>query len=140
MGKSVLLKLGMGILAVAFVCGCAAMGKGPTDEELITALLGKYKATGEAQDIEGSIALFSDKFEGEQGDKDDMKEFMLEAKEMGYLDDMEVILEDAEITIDGDTATVYPLEVETAMGAATLGLTLTKEPSGWMITGMEMES
>jgi len=139
MRKSVLLKVGMGVLAVAFVCGCAAMGKGPTDEELITALLGKYKATGEAQDIEGSMALFSDKFEGEQGGKDDMKEFMLEAKDMGYLDDMEVILDDAEITIDGETATVYPMEVETAMGGAILELTLTKESSGWMITAMEME-
>jgi len=139
MRKSTLLKLGAGLVATVLVCGCAAFGKGPSDEELIGRMLEKWKASGEAQDIDGQMALLSENFEGEQGGRDELKEFMLEAKDMGYLDDMKVILEEVEVKIEGTTATAYPLTIETAMGEATIGLELTKEAGGWMITGMEME-
>lgn len=139
MRKSALLKLGAGVVVMALVCGCAAMGKGPSDEELIGRLLETWKATGEAQDIDGQMALISENFEGEQGGKDELKEFMLEAKDMGYLEDMKVILEEAEVKIEGATATAYPMIIETGMGEATIGLQLTKEAGGWMVTGMEME-
>ena len=139
MRKSALLKVGAGLLVMVLVCGCAAFGKGPSDEELIGRLLEAWKAAGEAQDIDGQMALFSENFEGEQGDKEGMKGFMLEAKDMGYLDDMKVIIEDVEVKTEGTTATAYPLTIETAMGEAIIGLELTKEAGGWMITGMEME-
>jgi len=139
MSKSALLKLGACVVVMALVCGCAAFGKGPSDEELIEGMLDKWKAAGEAQDIDAQMALFSEDFEGEQGGKDDLKEFMLEAKDMGYLDDMEVIVDDVELKIEGTTATAYPLIIETGMGSATIGLELTKEAGGWMVTGMDME-
>ena len=139
MRKSALLKLGAGIVAMALVCGCAALGKGPSDEELIGRLLENWKSAGEAQDLDAQMALISENFEGEQGGKDELKEFMLEAKDMGYLDDMEVIVDDVEVKIDGTSATAYPMIIETGMGEATIGLELTKEAGGWMVTGMEME-
>lgn len=73
------------------------------------------------------------------GDKDATKEFLLDAKDMGYLEDMEVILDDLKITIDGETALVYPIHVGTAMGGATVKRTLTKEAGGWIITEMDTE-
>jgi len=139
MRKSALLKVGAGVVVMALVCGCASLGQGPSDEELIGRMLDTWKAAAEAQDLDAQMALFSENFEGEQGGKDELKEFMLEAKDMGYLDDMKVIVDDVELKIDGTTATAYPLMIETAMGGATVGLELTKEAGGWMITGMEME-
>ncbi len=139
MCKSVLLKLGAGVVVMVLLCGCAAFGKGPSDEELIGRMLDTWKAAAEKQDLDAQMALFSENFEGEQGGKAELKQFMLEAKDMGYLDDMAVIVDDVELKIEGTTATAYPLTVETAMGEATIGLELTKEAGGWMITGMEME-
>ena len=139
MCKSALLRLSAGVVVIALVCGCATFGKGPSDEELIEGMLDTWKAAAEAQDIDAQMGLFSENFEGEQGGKDELKEFLLEAKDMGYLDDMEVIVDDVELKIDGTAATAYPLVIETAMGSATVGLELTKEAGGWMVTGMEME-
>jgi len=82
--------------------------------------------------------LLSENFEGSEGDKEETREFMLQVKEMGYLEDAQVLLEEAELTIEGNTATVSPIEIETAMGMATADLTLTKETTGWIITGMDL--
>ena len=139
MGKSTLLRFGAGIVALALVCGCAAIGKGPSDEALLGDLLEQWKAAAIAQDIDALMALFSEDYAGSQGDKYDTKLFLLEGKDMGYLDDMEVVLDSTEITIEGGTATAYPLELKTAMSEFTIKLTLTKESSGWLITSMDIE-
>ena len=138
MRKSDFLKLAVGMVVVMLVCGCAAFGKGPSDEELIGTLLEQWKAAVIAQDIDAQMALLSDNFEGSEGDKEETREFMLQVKEMGYLEDAQVLLEEAELTIEGNTATVSPIEIETAMGMATADLTLTKETTGWIITGMDL--
>jgi len=83
--------------------------------------------------------LFSEDYAGSEGDKYDTKLFLLEGKDMGYLDDMEVVLDSTEITIEGGTATAYPLELKTAMSEFTIKLTFTKESSGWLITSMDIE-
>ena len=137
MAKSALSKIGVAIVTVALVCGCAALGKGPSDEELIRTLLEKWKAAGEALDIEAQFALCSGDFESNHGDEAATRAFLLEANEMGYLEDIEISLDDAEITIEGNTATVYPIEVETAMAGTTAELRLTKQATGWVITGMD---
>ena len=111
----------------------------PTDEQLLGDLLEQWKTAAIAQDIDALMALFSENYEGSQGDKYDTKLFLLEGKDMGYLDDMEVVLDSTEITIEGATATAYPLELTTAMSKFTIKLTLTKESSGWLITSMDVE-
>ena len=138
MRKSIVMKYGIGVVAAMVVCGCAAFGKGPSDEEMIGALLEKWKAATVAQDIDAQTALLSENFEGSEGDKAETKAFMQQVKDMGYLEDAEVLLEGAELTIEGDTATVYPIEIVTAMGTATVELKFTKEDTGWMITGMDL--
>ena len=139
MGKPTLLRISAGIVALALVCGCAAIGKGPSDKDLLGDLLEQWKTAAIAQDIDAMMALFSENYEGSQGDKYDTKLFLLEGKDMGYLDDMEVVLDSTEITIEGAAATAYPLELTTAMSKFTIKLTLTKEPSGWLITSMDIE-
>ncbi len=128
------------IVAVALMCGCAGLGKGPSDEELIAGTVGTWKAGMIEQDVDKVMAAFSEDFSNyEVPDKDSMREFFEGVIDMGYLEDAEVILEDAETEIDENTATVYPIDVSTAAGSVTIELTLTKEEGGWLITGMEIE-
>jgi len=138
MRKSILMKLGVGVVVAMVVCGCAVFGKGPSDEEQIRAVLEKWQAATVAQDIEAQTALLSENFQGSEGNKADTKAFMQQVKDMGYLEDAEVLLEGAELKIEGDTATVYPIEIVTAMGMATVELELTKEDTGWIIAGMDL--
>ena len=90
--------------------------------------------------IDKLMATYSESFETSQvPDKDSLSQFLEGAMESGYLDDVEVILDDTETEIDGETATVYPIDIVSAAGEVSIELTLTKEEGGWMITGMEIE-
>lgn len=126
------------VLFAVISCGCASLGKGPSDEDLIAGILADWKAAVEAQDIDKMMAVYSEDFEGEGGaGKPEAREFLESAKEQGYLDDAEVILEDAETVIeaDTDTATVAPIGLEGAFGSVDLELYLTKEADGvWRVT------
>ena len=72
-------------------------------------------------------------------DKDGLIEFMKFGKDEGYFDGVEVSMEDAEIEIDGATATVYPIDFVNDMGAVTVELKVQKEKDGWLITDMDIE-
>jgi ketosteroid isomerase-like protein len=130
--------LRVGVVALMLISGCAGFDRGPSDEELIRAVIEKWKAAAVAQDIDAQMTLLSESFQGSQGSKAETRGFMLQVKEMGYLEDTEVLLEEAEITIEGDAATAYPIGIETAMGTATVELRLTREAAGWAITGMNL--
>ena len=125
------------ILASAAMLTACSMAGGPSDEEMIAEVLAKWAEAGVAQDLDGMMVLYSEDFQNyEFGDKAGWKSFVQDAIDMGYLEDAEVDLEDAKTTIEGDTATVYPIEMTAAFGSATIELVLTKEADGWMITGM----
>ena len=132
----------VGAVAAALVCGCASMGKGPSDEELVMDVINAWAATLPEQDMEKAMTYYSEDFEHyEYGDKEGLEDFLEDAAAMGYLDDAETNLDEVEIEIEENTATVYPIELTAAFGSGTIELTLTKEASGkWMITGMEVEA
>jgi len=128
------------LFAATLMAGCAGMGGGPSDDELIAKVIGDWKAAGLAQDIDAMLVLYSESFENyEFGDKAGFKSFMDDAKDMGYLEDAEIDLEGAKTTIEGDEANVYPVEMEAAFGSATIELVLKKEGDAWLITAMDVE-
>jgi len=91
-----------------------------------------------AQDIDAAMATFSENFEHyEYGDKAGVKDFIGQAIDMGYLEGLEVELEDAEVELDGGEATVYPIELMGAFGSVTFELVLTQEGGAWKVTGMD---
>jgi ketosteroid isomerase-like protein len=122
------------VLAV-LVCGCAIFGKGPTDEELIASRIEGMKAAFLAKDLDKIMDGYSEDYEGEMaGSKEEMREFIEGAMDQGMLDDVEVDTTDAETKIDGDTATVEPVELSTDMGSLVIGYELKKEADGaWRI-------
>lgn len=125
-------------LAMVLVCGCAMFGGGPSDEELIASTVADYKAGLEEGDIDKFLATHSDEFDNpEMGDKEALAEFVGGAMEQGFLDDVEIIIEDAETVIDGETATVAPVELEGSFGGMSLELMLKKEGDAWRIISSE---
>jgi len=117
-----------------------AAEEAPTDEKGIAGALERWKDVLIAQDVDKILAGVSEHFTSyDAPDKDALREFVENSIAMGYLDDAEVFLEDAETEIDGSTATVYPIDLSTAAGDVTIEFTLTKEEGGWLLTGMEIE-
>ncbi len=107
-------------------------------EQAIQDGLTAFSAGFAGEDIEDIMKSISDDFEHyEWGDKDGLRDFLEQAIDMGYLEDLEIITEDTEIRIDDDEATAYPVDLEGAFGSVTLELVFTKEGDTWMITGMD---
>ena len=55
----------------------------------------------------------------------------------GYLDDIEIKTEDAEIKIDGNKATVYPVDIEGTFGTVTLELVGELRDGKYMLTTLD---
>ena len=135
MGRSRMATALVATMVVALVCGCATMGKGLSDEELIEQTLTAYNAAMVAQDIDKMMAAYSEDFEGENGEgKEDIGELLGGAIDQGYLEDLEVNVEDCEIKIEGGKAAVGPVEYSAAMGSISFEYTMKKDPDGvWRI-------
>ncbi len=136
--KKMLLVQGvLAVCALTILGGCAT-GGGMSPEEQAQQTVESFKAALLAQDMDALMAAFSEEFEHyEWGDKEGAADFLGQANDMGYLEDLEVVLDEAETEIEGDTATVYPIDLEGAFGAVTIELVLTKEADGWLITGLD---
>ena len=127
------------LVAAAVLGGCATSGKGMTDEELAAKLTEESIAAILAQDLDKLLTYYSDDFSHyEFGDKAGLKEFLEGAKDMGYLDDIEVSMEQATTTIEGDTATIYPVIIEGTFGSTEIEFTSKKEGDTWKVIGMDI--
>ncbi len=126
-------------LVMALVAaGCATTGGGKSPEEQIKDQVAAWKTAFEAGDVDGVMKSFSEKFEHyDWQDKAGAKEFIAEAKDMGYLDGVTVGTDEMEIKLEGDKATVYPIDISGSFGSVTLELTMAKEAAGWLVVGLD---
>ncbi len=128
------------ILVVAVAAGCATGAKKPTDTELIQGTVDAFKTALLAKDLDKVMPMISENFnDPEIGNKAGMRDFLQRAIDAGYLNDAEMDFKSAQIKIEGDTATDYPVTVSSSSGSATIGFTLKKEKAGWLITQMAVE-
>lgn len=133
MKKSVILNLSLVVLAVT-LCGCQTLGVGPSDEKLISTTMDEWKAAMVAKDLDRLMATFSNNYVSSRGSgKDSMHERLSGAIERGFLDRVEVNIENAQITIEGDKATFSPVEFTSDRGTMALEYTLQKENGAWLI-------
>jgi len=136
MKRSVILNLSPVVLAAFLVCGCQTLGVGPSGEELISTTMVEWKTALVAQDIDKLMAAYSENYVSTRGTgKDSIREFMARAFEQSFLDSVEVKIEDAQITIEGDKATYGPVEFVSDRGTFTLEYKLQKEDGAWLIVG-----
>ena len=139
MKKSVILNLSLVVLTVAF-CGCQTLGVGPSDEELISTTMAEWKAAMVAKDLDRLMATFSDNYVSSRGSgKDSMRERMAGAIERGFLDNVEIKIEDAQITLEGDEATFGPVEITSDRGTLAIEYTLKKENGTWLIVSSKRQ-
>ncbi|MCF6286683.1 MAG: hypothetical protein L3K26_16040 [Candidatus Hydrogenedentes bacterium] len=98
-----------------------------------------YVKAAETADVDGMMACFSENFDHyELGNKAGMRAFLEGAEAEGMLEDMTGNVEEAEADIDGDTVTIYPVELEGLFGTATCELELKAEGGVWKIVGFDM--
>jgi hypothetical protein len=136
-GKGVCPLAAAGICPMAAAAPCAA-GPAASPEELIMEGVKLFTTKITEQDVKGLMAAFADDFEHyEYGDKEGLQMFLEQAADMGYLEGLEVSLEDAEVKIDGDEASVYPIDAMGAFGTITLEFILGKKDGEWKITSMD---
>lgn len=113
----------------------AKVGAGGGGEaDTILALVKSTMKLLAGQDLDGMMAVYSEDFSSDQGGKADMHEFLIGAKEQGFLDEMEILLDDLAIEVEGDSATVEGIELEGAFGVLTLELELVKNDGNWLIS------
>ena len=130
-----------GVLALAMVtmaAGCASGGGGgASDAEVIDGMVTDMLAALEGQDIDKMVSYYSEDFESDQGgDKAATKEFLAGAKEQGFLEGIEVDSSSSETVVEGDKATVGPIDLEGAFGALTLEFDLEKRNGSWIVVYM----
>ncbi len=116
------------MVAMLSVLGCAGMGKGPSDEELIRATIDKVKAALEAKNIDMLLQTFADDFEHpEVGGKEEARQMMQLGLESGYADEGKVDLSNMQIKINNDgTASAYPIDLSSVAGSVSVELILKK--------------
>ncbi len=116
------------LVAMLSVLGCAGMGKGPSDEELIRATIDKVKAALEAKNIDMLLQTFADDFEHpEVGGKEEARQMMQLGLESGYADEGKVDLSNMQIKINNDgTASAYPIDLSSVAGSVSVELILKK--------------
>lgn len=133
----------MGVLLAGAVLGggCALGTQGPTDEELITGVMTGLKEAVLAKDMEKVMGYLSEDFyHPEVGDKESMGYLAEQGFDMIDMSTAEVDLENMEITMEGDTAEVYPVVASASLGSVTVSISLQKENDGvWRITTGEAE-
>jgi len=133
MKKSVILNLGLFVFAAVF-CGCQTPVEGPSDKQLINTTMTEWKAAFEAKDLDRLMAVFSDNYLSSSGSsKVAMRESMAGAIERGSLDNVEIKIENAKLTLVGDQATFGPVEITSDRGTLTIEYTLQREDVKWLI-------
>lgn len=136
MRNRILITMLMTPIFALWVCGCAGMGKGPSDEELVAKVLADWTAAAQAKDLDKIMAVYSEAYsDGENTSKAAAREFMQGAIEQNYLEGLQVDLEQAKTTLENGTATITPVDLSSNAGFMSVTFELKKEADGaWRIT------
>ncbi|MHC4571832.1 MAG: nuclear transport factor 2 family protein [Planctomycetota bacterium] len=119
--------------AVLLLGGCQLLV--PSDGELINLTMVQWKRALVAKDVDKMMEVYSEDFvTGDGGDKEDVRKLVEWAIGEGYLDDIEVDLEEAEMGIEDGEATFDPVELRFVSGdRQRYGYRLRKEKGLWRI-------
>lgn len=138
--KKLVLGLVAPCLVVILISACATSGPQLSDEELIEVLTEESMEAIKAQDVDKLMTYFSEDFSNYQvGDKEGLRDFITNAKDMGYLDGLEVDLSEKETTINGNEATGGPVILKGSFGSIDLMLDGVKEEGAWKVIDMDIQ-
>jgi hypothetical protein len=111
--------------------------------EALSTMLPKVLEAAKAEDLDAIMNLISKDFhQSDVGGKDDLRPFLENIIDMGYVemyaDEIEIITDDAELELDGDEASIYPIDIESPMGGVTIEILGKLEDGQWKVTGVEV--
>ena len=96
--------------SLSLISGCAVFA--PSDEKLVKQTLTNWKTALEQKDIDRMMKTYSDDFTGQQGeDKAHVRDFLINMKEQGLLDNLELSFDDTKIGINEGMATASPVRI-----------------------------
>ena len=139
MTKSILSNTLVLLVAITLICGCAGLGSGTDDKELINATLSKWKGAIESANIETLAETFSGNYGGEETGKTRVVETFENYISAGYLDNAEVNIDASETTIEENQASITNVGLTAAAGTFKLEFGLQKEEGSWLITKFSYE-
>jgi hypothetical protein len=132
------LRASAGIVLAFVVAGCAGVGAAPSAEDLITKTMTDWKTAIEAGDVDAAMMEYSDSYADPEGrGKGDLQAFLEGAADQGYLEGVEVGLEDMIITLSVGEATAGPVSMYGNFGGIDLLVTLVEEDGEWLITSAD---
>jgi len=137
------------ILSAGLLAGCATLG-GPSDEELIMERTQAFAADFVAGNVDNFLDYASEDFSHERvADKETLANYIQMGKDSGRIAELpqwieehdgQIDLEFAEVVVDGDTASVYPIEASADAGSVTVEILYKKDPDGvWRIQTLNVE-
>lgn len=132
-----MLRFGIVIVALG-MAGCATLpGDVQDDMNAVIGVVDQWSTAIIAHDVDALLTLYSEDFsDGDGNNKADFRVFIIDTIGQGILDNLEVITDDAEITLDGDVATYTGIDLSGDMGGISVDLTLGREGDGWAIVSM----
>ncbi|MHC4457027.1 MAG: YybH family protein [Planctomycetota bacterium] len=137
MNKSLIIKLGVSVLVAVLICGCQM---GSAEKELINGTMAEWEKAFTDQDIEKYLSMYSDDYESERGfGKEDIRGFMESGVEEGFIENIEVDIENATTTIKGDKAYFSPVVWSSDRGSMSVEFTLQKEDGTWRIVSSKRQ-
>ena len=130
---------GTPVCAKAAVEAAPAAAKEQAPEEIALAGVRTFLEKLAAKDVKAAMAMVSDKFTNDEyGDKEGLQLFLENAADAGYLDGVEVEMKDAKVKLSGDSATVYPVDINGSFGSATAEIVCCKVDGTWKLSGLEI--
>jgi ketosteroid isomerase-like protein len=124
------------VLVFLAVTDCATVAKAPDDRAQVMAVAQQWKQGLLANDISRVMSFYADTFTSEFGNKAAIKEIMAELGQKMVDEDGRIVLEDTDIVVNGDRASVKPVSIGTRKGAVCRSLYLAKEDGRWLIVEM----
>jgi len=125
MKEHIYLKLTFILLACLFICGCQT---GPSDEEIINTTMNNWKQAFIAQDVDAIMVNYSEDFSSDRVDsKEQLRSFVERMVDEGWLENFDINLDIAQLSITDDTADFSPVEFIGDQGEMGINLKLKKE-------------
>lgn len=126
------------VCPMCMACGASAASE-PAPEEAIMQMVAELTGKMVAKDFEGALAAFSEDFSNYQfNNKAAFLAFLRQSESMGDLSNLEFDLDEVEVTVNGDKASVSPIPVSGAFGSADVSFELQKKDGGWKIVDMDL--
>jgi ketosteroid isomerase-like protein len=126
------------LIMATVIVGCAGMGGGPSNEELIVQLVTDWKAAVMAKDVNGIVLTYAEDFRSPQGmGKEESRASLTGMFEEGVLDNLTINMDTAVVTVSDKTATFAPVQILGNMGEVTMDFELVAQEDGsWLISAL----